>query len=45
MILLIISLILFEISVVIATEIYFKILYKSAFDELKELLAQFESEE
>ena len=44
-ILLIISLILYEVLIVIVTEIYFKILYKHAFDQLKELLAQLESEE
>ncbi len=39
------TLILCEISVAVVTEIYFKILYKPAFDELKELLIQLESEE
>lgn len=41
----VISLIVFEILVIIATEIHFKILYKPALNELKNLLRQLNSDE
>ena len=41
-VLLVVTLIIFEISIIVMTEIYFKILYKSVLAELKNLLSELE---